>query len=207
MAALAAVGGCTETVSGQGRQYMAPGSIEAGMVTLDEASASVHATLTDQTSQSQPPAAVAAEPESCRVAIGPASASVFTTGWAQYRLTTFQETDEVADHSVTQVVGLYPADDAAQQAYQALADGINACKSATRKDDGGVETKWAYEVRESTQSALAWTATQQDTDDWRCYRKAGLKGKALFQVSVCQAGNGAPAVDQIADTVRQRIAG
>ncbi|MFD8501000.1 sensor domain-containing protein [Amycolatopsis sp. NPDC059657] len=203
VAVFAIVSGCSATIPGDAKPYAAPGTIEAGLATPAEVSRAVGANLSPQLNQSEPPASLGADPESCKVAIGPDTKSVFAEGWAQYRLTSYQESDEVLDHSVSQIVGVFTSTELASKAYRTLADGISACPSAASTDDDG--TRWTYQVTSST--PLAWTAKQEGAGDWQCYRHAEVKQKALFEVAVCQAGDGKPAVADLAGKLRERLQG
>ncbi|GAB3891409.1 hypothetical protein GCM10029964_064530 [Kibdelosporangium lantanae] len=182
-----------------------PGTGQAVVLSQDEVSAAVGATLRSEAGVSEPPPTLTVDPTTCEVAAGPTSQSVYTPGWTVYWSVTDQDLDDVADHSVTQVLGIYPDHDKAGAVFRNLSDGLARCKRAMRSDADQDSTNWDYKVGTGTPDALSWTATQVDADGWACYREARLRQNAVVQVAVCQAGDGRPAAAKIADQLATRV--
>ncbi|KAA9166323.1 sensor domain-containing protein [Amycolatopsis acidicola] len=182
--------------------FVVQGTVQATVLSRDEASVVVGSSLAQGATASAPSAALSAEPDTCVIAVGPASESVYAREWTAFLSTTYQD----SAHTVTQVVGLYPGHDTAAAAFGRLEDGIGKCPSAVRKDPGR-SSSWVYSVESSSADALVWTAAQDAADGWACYRQARLKGRVLFQVAVCEAGNGRTPAKQIADGALARVAG
>lgn len=198
-----AVAACTNPVSGQPKARVAPGTIEAAFLPLDEASAQVGATLAAQQSVSEPPRPLSADPPACAVAVGPATASVYARGWRSFGSVSYQDSN--ADHVVTQVLGVYPDEAGARTAFETLTGGLAQCPAAVRANADRGTAKWTYKVDAPTADSVAWTASQEGADGWACARHARRKGSALVQVSVCQAGDGKPAAAAILAKFADRV--
>jgi PknH-like protein len=183
------------------------GTAQASVLGADEVSRLVGVTLTAESRLNEPPPSLKAEPANCAVAVGPSTQSAYTRGWTSFLSVTYEDSDDVADHSVTQVLGVYPDAGKAAEVFRALADGVRGCAEAVRTDGDQEASKWAYQVRTTTSDALAWTAVQDSADDWACHRQARLKGNTVLQVSVCQAGDGQAAAREVADQFAARVRG
>jgi hypothetical protein len=184
-----------------------PGTGQAIVLAQDEVSAAVGATLRSEAGVSEPARTLTVDPTTCEVAAGPTTQSVYTSGWTVFWSVTDQDLDDVAEHSVTQALGVYPDQERAGAVFRNLADGVAKCKWALRSDADQDSTKWDYKVSAGTPDALSWTATQDDADGWTCYREARLRQNAVLQVAVCQAGDGRPAAAKIADQLAARVGG
>lgn len=214
------VGGVVVLVSGAGttwwlwpstlsRTHVVPGTVQASVVSADEASTALGQTLQSRHDLSEPPPALPADPADCVVAVGPATQAVYADGWTIFGSVTYQDSDSEADHTVTQVMGEYSTSDQARIVFRRLSDGMKNCTSAVRAGgaSGQPASKWFYEVAQSTADTVVWKATQDAGDDWACYRQARLKNRAILQVSVCEAGNGSHAATAIADRFASRVSG
>jgi len=170
------------------------GTVEAMVLDRAEISALVGSTLEAGPTASAPAAPFAASPESCAIAVGPATEAVYARGWQAFLATTYAG----PAHSVTQVAGIYPSDSQAAAALRALTDGVVGCPAAARTDRTG-NTGWIYSVTDAGGDALTWTARQYAGDGWACYREARVHANALVQVAVCGVGDEAAATREIAD--------
>lgn len=186
-----------------------PGTVQASVVSADDASRAVGQTLRSEHGISAPPRTLPSDPASCVVAVGPATEAVYGPGWTMFGSVTYQDSDSAADHTVTQVIGVYSTRDQAGQVFGSLSEGVRDCRSAVRADgDGGQRAaKWFYAVDTHTANTLSWKATQDGGDGWACYRQARLKGRAVLQVAVCEAGDGSRAAATIADQFAGRVSG
>jgi hypothetical protein len=184
-----------------------PGTVQASVLSSDEASVVLGVTLLTDTSASEPPPTLSADPPSCAVAVGPATQSVYGRGWTTFYSVTYQDSEDVADHVVIQVIGTYPDSTKAGEAFHALSEGIGKCDSASRTGADQNTSAWLYTVESSSSEALSWTAVQDSDEDWSCYRQARLKGKAVLQVAVCHAGDGGLAAGEIANQLATRVRG
>jgi len=191
-------------VGGTPTAHRIPGTVQASMLGVDEVSARVGTELLNGGSTSEPPPPLSADPATCAVAVGPATQSVYAPGWTAFWSQTFSDAN--GDHTVTQVLGLYPDDGQAGKVFATLTDGVKGCTSAVRTDEEST-SKWVYAVDTADSGALVWTATQDAADGWACYRHARLKGKVVLQVAVCEVGNGKQAVAKIADQFAGRVGG
>ncbi|MBB5868534.1 hypothetical protein F4553_001913 [Allocatelliglobosispora scoriae] len=108
---------------------------------------------------------------------------------------------------VTQVVALYASNDLAGRAFGILTNGIKACTHAVRKDANGTNSQWSYEVDSATSDVLAWKAIQDGGDGWTCYRHAQVKGVAVLQAVVCEAGDATSATAKIAARFADKVKG
>jgi hypothetical protein len=198
---------CTSSVTGTAKSHVVAGTVQASFLSLDEVSALLGTTLTSASSASEPPPPLSADPAACAVAVGPGTQSVYARGWTMFQSAVYQDSDSVSDHTVTQTLGIYPDNGPAAAVFRTLSEGINGCKSAVRADSDQNTSKWTYSVGTATGSSLAWTATQDAGDGWACYRQAQLKGKAVLQVAVCEAGDGEQAAVKIADQFAGRVGG
>ncbi|WP_433870516.1 sensor domain-containing protein [Saccharopolyspora sp. CA-218241] len=181
-----------------------PGTVQASVLTPEEASEVLGVTLHDGTSWSEPPPPLGADPAECAVAVGPATRAVYAPGWSTFHAVTYQDSAEIADHVVIQVLGEYPERDAAAAAFGTLAEGVGGCGSAVRtatdrETSGESVSNWVYEVYAATPDRLIWIAFEDDGNDWACFRQARLDGSSLLQAAVCQGGDGAPAAQRIAE--------
>lgn len=208
---LGLVGGCTSSVDGAPRSnpsvHLVPGTIQASFVSMDAVSSMVGVTLESSSGSSQPPAPLPGDPASCAVAVGPGTQSVYGPGWTVFGSAMYQDSDSVADHAVTQVLGKYSTAAQAATVFATLTDGIKGCPSAVRTNADQSSSTWTYEVSTATSDALSWTATEAAADGWACYREARLKGAAVLQVAVCEAGDGQSAAQQIAGQFAGKVSG
>jgi hypothetical protein len=205
IAAVALVSACTSPVAGTPQVDAAPGTIQASFLNIDEVSTALGFTLTTGGSTAEPPPALTADPTVCVAAVGPGTQAVYARGWTGFWSETFS--DAYGDHTVTQMVGLYPDTGQATKVFGALTNGVKGCTSAVRTDDDQSTSKWTYAVSTADSGTLVWTATQDAADGWACYRQARLKGKAVLQVAVCEAGDGKNAAATITDQFAGRIGG
>lgn len=186
-----------------------PGTVQASVLSADEVSKTVGQTLRSEHGISAPPPALPSDPPTCVVAVGPATEAVYGPGWTMFGSVTYQDSDSAADHTVTQVIGRYSTRDQAGQVFGSLSEGVRGCKSAVRADEDGGQraSKWFYTVDKNTADTVSWKATQVGGDGWACYRQARLKGRAVLQVAVCEAGDGSQAAATIADQFAGRVSG
>ncbi|ONI77849.1 hypothetical protein ALI144C_30980 [Actinosynnema sp. ALI-1.44] len=187
--------------------YAAPGTVQAAVLTADQVSGVVGETLVPAQSSSEPPPVLAADPANCVVAVGPATQAVYARGWTTFGSVTYQDSKAVSEHTVTQVLGMYPDNDRARQVFDGLTEGLKGCRSAVRANGSQRASKWTYAVDSATTDALGWTATQDGGNGWACYRQARLKGKAVLQVAVCVAGDGRQGAAVLADMFAGKVSG
>jgi hypothetical protein len=189
--------------------HVVPGTVQASVVSADDASMALGQTLQSQHGISEPPPALPADPANCAVAVGPTTQAVYANGWTTFGSVTYQDSDSEANHTVTQVIGLYSTSDEARQVFGTLSDGMKNCTSAVRAGGGGGQraSKWFYAATKNTADTVSWQATQDAGDGWACYRQARLKGRAVLQVAVCEAGDGSQPAATIADQFATRVSG
>jgi hypothetical protein len=185
----------------------APGTVQASVLTPDQVSALTGTTLVSGTGASEPPPPLSASPGNCAVAVGPTTRSVYARGWTAYLSATYQDPAAVPEHTVTQALGVYPDRDQARAVFSTLTKGVKECRTAVRSAEGRRTSKWSYAVGTATSDTLTWTSTQNSGGGWACYRKARLKGRTVLQASVCQAGDGKPAVTAIAARFAGKVSG
>lgn len=211
------LGGVVVLVAGAGIAWwlwpsgtnVVPGTVQASVVSADDAGAMLGQTLQSAHSVSEPPPALPADPAGCAVAVGPATQAVYAEGWTTFGSVTYQDSDSDAEHTVTQVIGLYSTTDRAQQVFGTLSAGVKTCKVAVRAGGapGQRASKWTYSVDNDTAATLGWKATQDAGNGWACYRQARLKGRAVLQVAVCESGDGSQAATTIADEFSSKVSG
>jgi hypothetical protein len=182
---------------------VAPGTVEASFLPMDDVSALVGTTLVSDDSVREPPDPLSADPSACAVAVGPATKVVYSRGWRSFGSVSYQ--DSTAEHVVTQVLGVYPDDDQARAAFSTLTDGLTHCTEALRTNQDRSSAKWTYVVDATATDSVAWTATQDAGDGWACSHQARQTGKALLQVSVCQAGDGRQTAGTIIERFTSRV--
>ncbi|GAA3356607.1 sensor domain-containing protein [Saccharopolyspora gregorii] len=187
-----------------------PGTVQATVLSADEVGSALGVTLASTTSSSEPPPPLVADSDACTAAVGPATTTVYGRGWNRFYSVTHQDSEEVAEHVVTQVLGSYPEQGRAVAAFRELSEGVNGCDEAERTvvDDWSTDeitSNWFYDVYATTPDSLIWIAYQDGGDVWACYRQARLKGRTLLQVAVCEAGDGAPATAVVADRLASRV--
>ncbi len=187
--------------------HVVPGTVQAAVLTPDEVSKAIGTTVIAGPQTDQPPAALTADPALCAVAVGPATASGYTSGWTVFLSTTYEDSAGSGDYTVTQTVGVYGSADQATSVFGKLGDGVKGCPSATRTDPNQSPVKWDYSVGTATSDTLVWTATQESGGGWACYRQARLKGKDVVQVAVCEGGAGGSAAAQVAGQFTARLGG
>ena len=187
--------------------HVVPGTVQAAVLTPDEVSKTVGTTVIAGPVADQPPAALKADPSSCAVAVGPATASGYTKGWTVFLSTTYEDSTGAGDYTVTQTVGVYGSADQASSVFGKLTDGVKNCPSATRTDPKQSPVKWKYTVGKTTADTLAWNAAQDAGGGWACYRQAELKGKDVVQVAICESGDGKAAAGKVADQFAARVSG
>ncbi|MFC9894617.1 sensor domain-containing protein [Nocardia sp. NPDC127579] len=205
LAILVSVAACGTPNTGKPVAQVIPGTVQASVLTIDELGPMVGSVLTDSVSSGEPPPAFTTDPAHCAVAVGPGTRSVYATGWNAFWSKTAQDAN--GDHVITQVVGMFTDADQSGKAFTTLTEGLKGCASAVRTDTDEYTTGWAYILDRAEPNALGWTATQDTGDGWVCHRQARLKGKAVLQVAVCQAGDGKPAATKIVDAFAARVTG
>ena len=192
--------------------HVVPGTVQAAVLTPDEVSKAIGTTVIAGPETVAPPAALSADPASCAVAVGPATASAYTPGWTVFLSTTYEDSAGSGDYTVTQTVGAYGSADQASGVFGKLGDGLKNCQTATRTDADQADAdqtpvKWDYKIGTATSDTLVWTASQEAGGGWACYRQARLKGKDVVQVAVCEAGDGGSAAAQVAEQFTARVGG
>lgn len=187
--------------------HVVPGTLQAAVLTPDEASQIIGTTVIAGPVVNQPPPALSVDPKSCEVAVGPATVSGYTPGWTVFLSTTYQDSAGVGDYTLTQTIGAYGSADQASSAFGKLSDGIKNCPSAKRTDADGGSVKWNYTVDAAGADTLAWKAEQDAGGGWACFRQSRLKGKDLIQVAICEGGDGKAAAGRIADQLASRTGG
>ena len=187
--------------------HVVPGTVQAAVLSPDEVSKALGTTVIAGPVIDQPPPALTADPASCAVAVGPATASGYTPGWTVFLSTTYEDSAGVGDYTVTQTVGVYGGADQASAMFGKLGDGVKNCPAATRTDPNQGPVKWTYTVGTATSDTLAWSAAQDAGGGWACYRQARLKGRDVLQVAVCEGGDGKAAAAQVADQFAARVSG
>ncbi|MFF7154001.1 sensor domain-containing protein [Streptomyces sp. NPDC008139] len=182
------------------------GTVHAALLTPDEASRLTGMTLTSGPRAGEPAPALAADPSSCRVAVGPTTEAVFGKDWTAFLSATYQDAGGLGDYTVTQAVGVYPDSEKARAVLRTLTAGIGSCPSAVRTDQDGRTSPWTYRVDGTAVNGVAWTAVQDGGNGWACYRRAQLKGKSLVQVGICEAGDGRPTVQALTERIAAGVA-
>ncbi|MFE9581444.1 sensor domain-containing protein [Nocardia sp. NPDC006044] len=195
-------------VGGSATDNLTPGSIDAALIGLADASVEVGSTLMSRVDATKPVAAQPTTPPECGTGASPASEAVYGSEWTQFRLTTFQESSSTWDHSLTQAVGRYAGPEQARGAFLRLSDALVACgdRETVVIGAGGVtDSKWRNHGDVTSGEVLRWNAEQLDATTWRCFREVRLKQATLVQVALCQSGNGQPAAAAIADKLSSRL--
>jgi len=205
VALLGLLSACTTLVDGTPQLHVTPGTVQSSFLTLDEVGSLLGTTLASRTIESEPPPSLSVDPTACAAAVGPGTQSVYARGWTVFQSATYQDSDYVSDHTVTQVLGVYSDSSQAGMVFRTLADGLKGCTSAVRTDADQSTSKWTYSTDSSTSVDVSWTATQDAGDGWACYRRAHLKGRAVVQVAVCGAGDGKQAASKIIEKFSERV--
>lgn len=174
-----------------------PGTIGDEVLSPQKASEVVGATLLAAESIDAPPEPLAAEPEECAVAIGPATRAVYGDNWTEFYSATYQDAEDVADHVVVQVIGRYADEERAREALTTLSDGISECSHATSGEDL-TQATWVYEKDESTPTTTAWSSLFVGGAPWTCHRVAQVEGAMVLQTAVCGRGEVKPASKELA---------
>ncbi|GAA2155537.1 hypothetical protein GCM10009760_55570 [Kitasatospora kazusensis] len=183
------------------------GTVQAELLSPQQASVLAGVSLGPGATSHEPPPAIAAVPSSCAVAVGPVTRTVYGNGWSAFLSATYQDAEGTGSYTVSQAIGVFPDNGKAAGALKVLTDGLGRCPSSSRTDGAGRTSKWAYKTYEPTPVAVAWTATQDGGGGWACYRQARLKGPALLQVAVCEAGDGQAVASKIADGFAGKVSG
>lgn len=102
-------------------------TIQTSFVSIDGVSSLVGVTLESSSGSSQPPAPLSSNPMSCAVAVGPGTQSMYRSGWTVFGSAMYQDSDSVADHAVTQVLGKYSTAAQAATEFATLTNGIKSC--------------------------------------------------------------------------------
>jgi hypothetical protein len=202
--AAATLSACGQTVQGAPVQALPGDVVDAATVNRI-----LGVPLANSTVDDSPPDRIDVAPSSCVVAAGPSTTAVYDDGWTRYQLVTMQEAPDYWDHSVTQTVGHYDTTREASKVFEALTSGLKDCSGEVTSTDAldEVQSTWTFDVTDSADDTVTWTATQTDADsEWACFRQARLTGSSVVQVAVCQVGNGAPAASQLADELVKKNA-
>ncbi len=187
--------------------YVVPGTLQAEVLSPDRVSSLLGTTLSAGDSVAEPASAPTVDPAACAVAAGPGSQAVYARGWTQFESITYQDSIADASHLVTQIIGNYGANGQAATVFKALADGVKGCTTAATATGASGVVKWTYDLETSTAATVTWKSLQVDGGGWACYHEAGLKGKAVLQVTVCEPGDGTAATVAIADQFSAKVGG
>ncbi|MGH3726435.1 MAG: sensor domain-containing protein [Mycobacterium sp.] len=163
----------------------------------------VGSTLDFERKSSNPGASSIDGKESCRALVAPLTIDIGDT-WTTYRNVWYQESEDTFTHAVNQRVLLYPTQDQAASAFaKEFPPDIRACSGEVLKSD---DTPWRQTVREVTPGRVQWAEEQildSKPSGWRCINEARVVDNLLFAATVCQRGNGAPAVKAIIDRMAE----
>ncbi|MFC7180704.1 sensor domain-containing protein [Kitasatospora paranensis] len=181
------------------------GTVQADILPPEAVSRLAGATLVPGPRSDRPHAAIEVSPADCAVAVGPATQSVYGRAWTAFLSATYQDAGSSGAYTVNQVVGVFPDGAKAGAALRTLTAGLGRCPSSTRTDQAGRTTTWAYAAYPATPVAVVWTATQNTVAGWACYHQARVKGAALIEVAVCEAGDGRPTASKLADALAGQV--
>lgn len=187
--------------------HLVAGTVHAALLTPEQASRLTGVSLGSGPRAAEPAPALATDPPSCGVAVGPTTQAVYGRDWTAFLSATYQDAGGFGDYTLTQVAGVYPDSAKAGAVLQGLAAGLRSCPSAVRTDQGGRSSRWTYQVDDATRDGVSWTAVQDGGNGWACYRRAQLKGRSLLQVGICEAGDGRPAVQALTLRIATGISG
>lgn len=189
--------------------HVVSGTVQADLLSLDEASGATGISLADGPRADHPAPALTADPTSCGAAVGPTGQAVYGSTWKAFLSATYQEAGGFGDYTLTQTVGLYPSGDKAGAGLQSLTAGLRSCPSATGAAAQGnlsfKSFKWNYHVDSAAPDRVLWTAAQDGSDGWACYRGATLKGRSLVQVGICAQGDQQPTVQSLLQLVTAKV--
>jgi PknH-like extracellular domain len=185
--------------------HLVAGTVQADLLTPDQASRIAEVTVVPELGASQPPPPISVTPAKCVAAAGPATQAVYGRSWTAFLSATDEDSSGSGDYTVSQVVGVFPDSGQASAAFKRLTSGLAQCSSATTKDKTGQTTKWSYKSYPATPVAVAWTATQNGGLDWACYHQVQLQGAAFVQVSVCEYGNGAGTASALTEALAGKV--
>ena len=191
----------------EGPPHIAAGTVEADLLSPDSVSRVAGTTVVAGAQSNRPHAPLTVSPSACAVAAGPTTQSVYGQAWTAFVSATYKDAGATGAYTVNQVIGVFPDSKNAKAAFSTLSKGLNACSSSTRTDQADRTAKWTYTAQPDAQVAVSWTAAQGGSANWACSHQARVSGTSLVQVSVCQAGDGRPAVSNLADKLARKVSG
>ncbi len=120
--------------------------------------------------------------------------------WTTYRDVWYREDKDTFTHSVTQRVLLYSSKSDARETYsKEFPADVGGCSGEELKID---TTTWRVSVRDASEDRAQWVLDEivdGRPSGWRCMLEARIIDNLLLSATVCQLGNGGPAVKAIAD--------
>jgi hypothetical protein len=139
------------------------------------------------------------------VLFGP-SAHDYGRDWTAYKGAQQKNSEENADHVVSQGAGSYPDADSARRAFAAaFPPSLSDCNAVAVNNprDNNPQITWRFDVSSVDAASARWSRVQLtggNPSDWSCAYEARLKSNVVLYASVCEHGDGgAAAVTQITD--------
>ncbi|WP_088413796.1 sensor domain-containing protein [Mycobacteroides saopaulense] len=191
--------GTPKTSTTVSENAISPDTANSLIVPKDDVGELIGSTLGYEGKSSDPQSSTVEGKESCRALLVPLTTDIGST-WTTYRNVWYQESKETYDHSIGQRVLLYPAKDAAAETYsKEFPVTVRECSGEDIKTDTAT---WRVTVREASQDRVQWVLEQIEDgqpNGWRCNKAARIIDNVLFSATVCQRGNGVPAMKAIMD--------
>lgn len=178
---------------------ISPDKANSVIVPKKDVSELIGSTLEYEGKSSNPRTSAIDGKQSCQALMVPLALDVGDK-WTTYRDVWYREDKDTFTHSVTQRVLLYSSKEDARQTYsKEFPADVGGCSGEVLKIDTAT---WRASVREVSDDRAQWVLDEivdGRPSGWRCMLEARIIDNLLFSATVCQLGNGGPAVKAITD--------
>lgn len=195
--------GASKTSSPSAVDLINPDKANSLIVPKRDVSEIVGSTLDYEGKSSNPKPPTIEGKQSCRTLMVPLTVDVGDK-WTTYRDVWYREDKDAFTHSITQRVLLYSSkDDAAETYSKEFPADVRECAGEDLRVDTAT---WRVSVRDVSEGRARWVLDEivdGKPSGWRCMLEARNIDNLLLSVTICQLGNGAPAVKAIVDRMAE----
>jgi hypothetical protein len=189
--------------------FLAPNKIKSVILDVPQVSKILGVNLGDSSSYPYPPdPRDLGDKSNCSSLIGP-DANFFgiNVDYTAFREAIYREGKDDFQHIIDQQVATYSDTPTASRALQNALNGLNGCDGAV-VPSGSDNTQFKLQAPQVTGNTAQWTSlhlVDGQLDTWRCVFNVRTQSNVLFVAKVCQYGNPADIVTQIADQMADSI--
>jgi hypothetical protein len=189
--------------------FLAPNKIKSIILDVPQVSKILGVNLGDSSTFPYPPdPRDLGDKSNCSSLVGP-DANFFgiNVDYTAYRESVYRESKDDFQHIVDQQVATYSDTQTASRTFQSALNGLRGCDGAL-VSSGEPNSQFKLQTPQVTGNTAQWTSihlADGQLDTWRCVFNVRAQSNVLLVAKVCQYGNPADIVSQLADQMADSI--